>query len=69
MCGRDDAIGDGGVGRDWSQKAPRILGQTVGTLCAERSGLAVKQNRAPEPVSPMRARYQRAVGVDRSNAS
>ena len=45
-------------------KKPAMLGQNVGSVCAEQSGLAVKQIRAPEPVSAMRARYQRAVGMD-----
>jgi len=39
-----------GVGRlaydAWDEKASRVLESTVGNLCREQSGLAVKQNRA-----------------------
>ena len=39
--GLEDLEGEVGT-----EKAPRVLGQTVGNLCREQSGLAVKQNRA-----------------------
>ncbi len=40
------------------KKRPEFWEQTVGVLCTEQSGLAVKQNRASQPPSAMWARHQ-----------
>ena len=42
------------------RQAPRVLGEIVGVVCAERSGLAVKQSRARQPLSAMWPRHERA---------
>ena len=52
-----------------NEKAARVLGPTVGVLCREQSGLAVKQNRASQPPSAMWAGHERSAGVDRHRGS
>ena len=46
--------------RSWEDKAAGVLGKTVGVICTEQTGLAVKQDRASQPLSAVWARHERA---------